>query len=81
MIGYPEAATIVGCVFATGWTIVKARGGKGHGNEVCKYHEPLMSDLVSIKNAVVSLAVYVLKEAEKEGRDLRQEIINTIIKK
>ena len=81
MIGYPEAATIIGCFFATGWTIVKAKGNRNNGNEVCKYHGSLMSDLASIKSSMVNLAVYVLKEAEKEGRDLQQEIINAMMKK
>lgn len=78
MIGYPEAVTIVGCFFATGWTIIKA---KTNGNGFCKSHGPLVSDIASIKNAVVNLAVYILKEAAEEGRDLRQEIINAMMKK
>lgn len=77
MIGYPEAVAIVGCVFSVGWTVVKS----GNGNGPCKLHSALMSDLASIKNAVVNLAVYATKEAEKEGRDLQSEIINAMMKK
>jgi hypothetical protein len=77
MISYPEAVTIVGSLFVIGWTVVKSK----NGNSPCKLHYPLMSDLASIKSAVVNLAVYVLKAAEKEGRDLQQEIINAMMKK
>jgi len=77
MIGYPEAVAIVGCIFSIGWTITKSN----NRNSSCKLHPPLMSDIASIKNAVVQLAVYVMKEAEQEGRNLQQEIISAMMKK
>lgn len=77
MIGYPEAVAIVGCVFSIGWTFKNSRNGQN----VCGLHGALMSDLASIKNALVNLAVYATKEATKEGRDLQQEIINAMMKK
>ena len=78
MISYPEAMTIIGCFFAIGWTFIKA---KGNTNNACRLHGPLMSDIASIKQSIVNLTVYVLKEAEKEGRDIQQEIINAMMKK
>ena len=78
MIGYPEAVTIVGCFFATGWTIVKLKPDK---SEFCKSHGKLTSDIASIKSAIVDLAVYIMKEAEQEGRNLQQEIIDAMMNK
>lgn len=76
MIGYPEAAAIVGVSFSIAFGLVKNKT-----NGICKLHAPLMSDIASIKSAMVSLSVYVLKESEQEGRDLQQEIINAMMKK
>ena len=63
-------------IITIGTTVIKIRGKK-----VCNLHSSLMLDLASIKNAMVSLTVYVMKEANHEGRDLQQEIITAMMKK
>ena len=63
-------------IITIGTTVIKIRSKK-----VCDLHFSLMSDLASIKNAMVSLTVYVMKEANHEGRDLQQEIITAMMKK
>jgi len=73
-LGTSMAACIL--IITIGTTVIKIRSKK-----VCNLHSSLMSDLASIKNAMVSLTVYVMKEANHEGRDLQQEIITAMMKK
>lgn len=73
-LGTSVAACIL--IITIGTTVIKIRGKK-----VCNLHSSLMLDLASIKNAMVSLTVYVMKEANHEGRDLQQEIITAMMKK
>ena len=77
---YPMALAIIGSVaFVSGGgaSIFKTLYGK----PVCDLHGPLMSDVASIKNAVVNLAVYVIDKSTHEGRDLQKETIDAMMKK
>jgi hypothetical protein len=77
---YPQALTAISLGLGGLWSASRVVGSF-NGKKVCGLHAPLMSDIVSIKNAMVQLTVYMMKEAEKEGRDLQQEIINAMMKK
>ena len=52
-----------------------------YGKKVCALHGALMSDIVSIKSAMIKVTIYVSDKATEEGRDLNKEIMDTMMKR
>ena len=56
-----------------------------YGKKTCEFHNKVMnvynSDIATIKSNLMLLTVYIMKQADAEGINLQEKIINSLMKK